>query len=99
MAVATRWTQSAAGDMGVTLNRYLGPEHDLPCGQFTLDTPSGRAALSCPLCGLVFSLPSHCRTEPDGRVVPAVKCPQVSCSFFEYVTLSDHWLTDEECRR
>lgn len=77
--------------MGVMLQRHLGTEDGLLCGQFTVETESGRPAIKCPLCGLVFSLPGHCRIEPDGRAVPAVKCPQTSCPFFEYVTLGDVW--------
>lgn len=77
--------------MGITLNRNLGTEDALNHGEFTVNTESGRAAIRCPLCGCVFSLPSHCRVEPDGRAVPAIRCPQLSCSLFEYVTLSDHW--------
>lgn len=77
--------------MGVILQRHLGTEDGLLCGQFTVATESGRPALSCPLCALVFSLPVGHRIEPDGRVVPAVKCKQVSCSFFEYITLESVW--------
>lgn len=81
--------------MGVVFNRYLGDEDALPHGQYTLRTESGRASLRCPLCGNVAPLPSHCRVEPDGRVVPAIKCLAL-CPFFEYVTLSDHWLAEDE---
>jgi len=76
--------------VGVTFNRLLGTEDALDPGQYTRETDSGRAALRCALCGCVFSLPAHCRVEPDGRVVPAIKCVQVGCAFFEYVTLSDY---------
>lgn len=82
--------------MGVVYQRHLGDESGLLCGQFTRETESGRAALKCALCGLVFTLPAHCRVEPDGRVVPAIKCPQTSCAFFEYITLESHWIEDEE---
>lgn len=77
--------------MGVVFNRNLGEESALNHGEFTVATESKRPALRCALCGCVFSLPSHCRIEPDGRTVPAVRCPQLSCPFFEYVTLSDIW--------
>lgn len=82
--------------MGVVFNRHLGGEDTLLCGQFTLETESFRAAIKCALCGLVYSLPKHCRVEPDGRVVPAVRCPQISCPFFEFITLSDHWMERHE---
>jgi hypothetical protein len=77
--------------VGVSLQRHLGVESEMLHGQFTVNTESGRAAIKCPLCGLVFTLPSHCRVEPDGRAVPAVSCPQVMCPFMEYVTLADIW--------
>ena len=84
--------------MGVVYQRHLGDESTLLCGQYTLRTESFRAALKCALCGLTFTLPSHCRVEPDGRAVPAIKCPQASCPFFEFVTLEGHWLTEDEYR-
>ena len=77
--------------MGITLNRHLGDESGLICGQYTRLTESGRAAIKCPLCGLTFSLPSHLRVELDGRAVPALKCPQTSCPLFDYVTLESYW--------
>lgn len=77
--------------MGVTYNRNLGSIEALDHGQYTLETESSRAALRCALCGYLFVLPAHCRVELDGRVVPAIKCPAPGCSFFEYVTLADHW--------
>jgi hypothetical protein len=75
--------------MGVTLNRHLGEPDTMIAGQYTLRTESGRALLSCPLCGHHFELPSACRVEPDGRAVPAVHCPR--CCFFEYCSLESHW--------
>jgi hypothetical protein len=82
--------------VGVTLNRALVLPDDLRAGEFTMRTESGRAALSCPLCGNVVELPSHFRVEPDGRVVPAFKCRAAHCAFFEYITLADHWLEERE---
>lgn len=81
--------------MGVTFNRMLTDEESLVAGSYTLRTESGRASLRCPICGNIAPLPSHCRVEPDGRVVPAIKCLMV-CAFFDFVTLESHWLGEEE---
>ena len=75
--------------MGIRLNRCLSGVECLRAGEFTVETESARPVLCCPLCGEQFILPSQCRIEPDGRVVPAVHCPQ--CCFFEYVELTDIW--------
>lgn len=77
--------------MGVRLNRCLHGPASLAAGEFTVETESHRAVLSCPLCGEHFELPAHCQIEPDGRVVPAIRCRAVGCAFFDFVTLSDIW--------
>lgn len=74
--------------MGVTFNRNLSGPGALQCGEFVVGD-DGRPLLKCAICGDVFSLPSHCQIEPDGRVSPAVRCRGPSCPFFDFITLAD----------
>ena len=77
--------------MATRLPRHLGPEHSLPCGMFTVETESRRAALSCPRCSLVFSLPAGVGIGCSGLVTHEVTCPQLSCSWRSFVELESIW--------
>lgn len=82
--------------MGIRLDRCLRGPECLIAGEFTIETDDARPVLSCPLCGHRFALPSQCRIEPDGRVVPRVACPVEVCPFAEFVELGSVW--DEVAR-
>ena len=73
--------------MAVRFQRHLGAVESLDPGQFTVRTASGRPALCCHLCGAIYDLPETHRYDHDGRVVPALRCPTETCSFFDYVCL------------
>lgn len=68
-------------------DRHLGTVHTMEPGEFTQCTVSGSPALRCPACGGIFDLTVSHRIEEGGRVVPEVRCPTVTCNFFEDVTL------------
>ena len=79
--------------MATTLNRNWGPVEDLAAGEFTRNTESGRATVSCPLCGAVYELPAGFVPDPVGRVDYALTCRGAPpCAFMDWIILSDHWL-------
>ena len=74
--------------MGLRVNRNLGKVECLQPGEYTTETASGNAAVCCPVCGGISDIdPATHRTELDGRVVPAWKCPTETCVLFDYLTL------------
>lgn len=77
--------------MAVRFRRLLAAESSLDYGEFTTETESGRPALRCPWCGLVFALPRGISLDHAGRSSHSVRCPQASCAFWDWVELESVW--------
>jgi hypothetical protein len=75
--------------MATRYKRNLGRVQCLQPGEWTDRTASGCPALRCGSCGTIFDLPDSHRIEDAGRVVPALRCADVTCSEYSYVTLED----------
>lgn len=71
----------------VIYKRLLARVECLAPGEWTDLTASGKPALCCAECGSVFDLPDTHRVDETGFIVPAVKCPSVTCVSFSYLRL------------
>lgn len=71
--------------MSVPLARLDAPVAALEPGQYTVQTASGRPAYACPCCAGVDEI--EATVDAAGRVAEAVRCPTVTCAFFDRVDL------------
>lgn len=71
----------------VVYRRSLARVERLIPGEWTEETASGKPALCCADCGAIYDVPETHRIEPSGLIVPAVKCPTVTCFAFSYLKL------------
>ena len=76
--------------MARNFNRVLTPGATLGAGEFTIETPTRRARLCCPVCAHEFDLPAGFAPDQVGRVNYAVTCD--ACGWWDFAILSDHWL-------
>lgn len=71
--------------MGLRLSRHLGRVESLSAGRYTLETASGRPAVSCPLCEKISEVkPSH-HIHVGGDVTPIFSCEW--CPFLDWISL------------
>lgn len=77
--------------MAQTFPRWLGTADDLPTGMFTVNTPSQRVALACPLCGTVFDLPPACGPDQAGLSLYAVRCGAKTCDWWDFAVFEACW--------
>ena len=73
-----------------TYERVLLPAAALEPGQWTDMTPMGSPVLSCADCGGLVEIPDTHRIEDSGLIVPALKCPYVSCGTYVYRKLANY---------
>jgi hypothetical protein len=78
--------------VATTLNRVLTPGATPRAGEYTRETESRRALLSCPVCSHLFELPPGHAPNVVGVVNYEVKCSASRCSFADFVVLADHWI-------
>jgi hypothetical protein len=79
--------------MGVRLQRNLTSRGSLASGQYFTDVlkhqPGQMCTVyaCCPSCGSIGAIPPGHVINIGGKVVPAWKCSNEACSFFEFVEL------------
>jgi hypothetical protein len=74
--------------VGLRLQRHLGALGSIDPGQYAVDKPC--IFVSCPACGCVDDISVTHEVNIGGVVAPRWKCPTVTCSFHEFLSL-DCW--------
>ena len=73
--------------MGLRLRRCLGPVPHLAPAEYTVETASGKPAVSCPACGGISDLVEPYRVIAGGLVSPIWRCPFVTCCYEQFLSL------------
>lgn len=74
----------------VVYRRHLGPVESLSAGEWTEETVTGRPAICCGSCAGIYDVPETHRIEPDGFIVPAIRCGIGPCPEFGYIRLLNY---------
>jgi hypothetical protein len=85
--------------VATTFPRWLGGVDDLPTGMYTVATDSKRAAMSCPQCGTVFSVPGACGPNHAGRSLYAIRCALETCPFWDFCLFESFWSEEDDAIR
>lgn len=78
--------------MATTFQRLNARESSLEPRQFTTETETGRVALCCPACSLVFDLPMGINYGHGGETLLQVPCPAARCGWVDWIVLDSVWL-------